>query len=166
MSLPHEFYLGLGSNVEPRPNLSKAIVLLGEKGEILAFSSVWESRAVGSPGPNFLNLCMRYTASQNEEELKRLVLLPIEASLGRVRTSDKNAPRTIDIDILVADGRAVNPQRWVHAFVVLPLSELLPDFKHPLSGQRLAQAAAAAAGKTWIVRRPGILELGNPPKES
>ncbi len=166
MSLTHEYYLGLGSNIEPRPNLRKAIDLLGERGEIREFSSVWESKAVGSAGPNFLNLCMRYEASTDEEDLKRLVLLPIETSLGRVRTTDKNAPRTIDIDILVADGRPVNPRRWTHAFVVVPLAELLPDFKHPLSGQSLGQAAAAAVAETWIVRRADILELGNPPAES
>ncbi len=166
MSPRHEFYLGLGSNIEPVPNLRKAIARLREKGEILAFSSVWESQAVGSAGPNFLNLCIRYAAGDDEEQLKRLVLIPIEASLGRVRTSDKNAPRTIDIDVLVADGHAVNPKRWAHAFVVLPLSELLPDFTHPLSGARLVDAAAAATANTWIVRRPEVLELGNPPTKS
>ncbi len=166
MSPTHDYYLGLGSNIEPRPNLLKAIDLLAERGEIREFSSVWETQAVGSPGPNFLNLCLRYESALEEEDLKRLVLLPIESSLGRVRTRDKNAPRTIDIDVLMADGRPVNPKRWAHAFVVVPLSELLPDFKHPLRGQSLAQAAAAATAETWIVRRADVPELGNRPAET
>lgn len=144
MSRQHEFYLGLGSNVEPEPNLAKAIGRLGEYGEILAYSSVWESQAVGSAGPNFLNLCIQFAAQQEEQDLKFQVLRPIETTLGRVRTGDKNAPRTIDIDILVVDGEPVNPQRWGQAFVVLPMAELLPNLVHPLSGETLAQAAAAA----------------------
>ncbi len=163
MSELHEFYLGLGSNIEPEANLRLAIGRLKEHGEILALSSVWESRAVGSEGPNFLNLCAHFAAEEREEGLKSSVLRPIEASMGRLRTGDKNAPRTIDIDILVVDGKAVNPNRWSNAFVIVPLAELLPDFEHPLDGKRMAQAATAAREQTWIVRRLGARELLAPP---
>jgi 2-amino-4-hydroxy-6-hydroxymethyldihydropteridine diphosphokinase len=166
MSLPHEFYLGLGSNIEPEPNLTRAIGRLGERGEIRAFSSVWESQAVGSPGPNFLNLCIQFGAGENEVELKRDVLGPIELGLARLRTGDPNAPRTIDLDILLADGAPVNPKRWAHAFVLVPLAELLPDFIHPLSGEPLFRAAAVAQAAIWITRRPDVLERIKPRTKS
>ena len=163
MSAPHEFYLGLGSNIEPEANLAKAISRLGEHGEVQRFSSVWESQAVGSTGPNFLNLCIQFTAKENEQELKRQVLGPIETGLGRVRTGDRNAPRTIDLDMLLADGVPVGPNRWAHAFVLVPLAELLPNFLHPLSGKPLAAAAAEAQAQTWIMRRPAVLQMIKPP---
>jgi 2-amino-4-hydroxy-6-hydroxymethyldihydropteridine diphosphokinase len=166
MSLPHEFYLGLGSNVGPEPNLAKAIARLAEHGEIKAFSSVWESHAVGSAGPNFLNLCIQFAARENEEDLKQQVLRPIEMGLGRARTGDQNAPRTIDLDILLADGEPVNPKRWAHAFVLVPLAELLPNLAHPLSGESLIAAAAAAQAETWIIRRPAVLDLIKPPTKT
>lgn len=159
----HDFYLGLGSNIEPEVNLAKGIARLRERGEILEFSDVWESAAVGSSGPNFLNLCIRYAAMQDEAQLKVDVLLPIEAGLGRVRNGDKNAPRTLDIDILAVDGKPIHPQRWDYPFVLVPLAELIPHFLHPLSGQTLTEAAVRAQAETWIVRRPGVLaKLSSP----
>jgi 7,8-dihydro-6-hydroxymethylpterin-pyrophosphokinase len=108
---------------------------------------------VGSEGPNFLNVCLAFETALNKEKCVRLVLRPIEAELGRVRTGDKNAPRTIDIDILMIDGRPVNTARWTNAFVVLPMSELLPDFNHPISNEPLLTAAQRAEAETWIERR-------------
>ncbi len=158
MSLRHDFYLGLGSNIEPEINLARGIARLRENGEILEFSDVWESAAVGFPGPNFLNLCIRYEAAPDTDELKRTVLLPIESGLGRVRTGDRNAPRTLDIDILAVDGVPFNPERWNYPFVVVPLAELMPEFPHPLSGEALEAVARGAQAETWIVRRLGALE--------
>ena len=103
---------------------------------------------------------------QDAEELKQQVLLAIETRLGRVRTGDQNAPRTIDIDILAVDGQPVHPERWDYPFVVVPLAELMPDFVHPLGGIPLAEAAARAQRETWIVQRPGVLATLKSPKES
>ncbi len=159
----HDFYLGLGSNIQPETNLAKGIARLRQHGKIVEFSDVWESAAVGSTGPNFLNLCIRYAAEQDETALKRDVLLPIEAGLGRLRNGDKNAPRTLDIDILALDGKPIHPERWDYPFVVVPLAELIPGFAHPLGGKTLAEAADRARAETWIVRRPGMLaKLSSP----
>lgn len=158
MSQRHEFYLSLGSNIEPEANLARAIERLQEHGSVEAMSGVWESQAVGSTGPNFLNLCLRFVAALEADPLKEQVLRPVEADLGRRRTDDKNARRTIDIDILVVDGKAVNVNRWIYAFVLVPLSELLPDFIHPLSHKPLSEAAGTAEGITEIVQRARVLE--------
>ena len=93
------------------------------------------------------------------DDLQPMVIRPIEADLGRVRRSDKNAPRTIDIDIMIADGEPLNVNRWAYPFVIVTMSELLPDFIHPLTHKRLAEAAAEACAKTWIVQRPEILKM-------
>ncbi len=164
MTPPHDFYLGLGSNIEPVLNLARGIARLREHGEILAFSGVWESAAVGFPGPNFLNLCIRYRTAHDANDLKRAVLLPIETGLGRTRTGDKNAPRTLDIDILSVDGKPISPERWDYPFVVVPLAELTPEFPHPLYGNSLAETAAKVRAETWIEPRPGLLEQIKSPK--
>ncbi len=166
MSARHDFYLGLGSNVEPETNLAKGIARLRKHGEILEFSDVWESAAVGSPGPNFLNLCIRYRARREAEDLKQQVLLPIEAGLGRLRTGDKNAPRTLDIDILSVDGEPIHPERWNYPFVVVPLAELIADFPHPATGLTLAEESRRAQADTWIVRKPGVLTRLKSPNQT
>lgn len=150
------FYLNLGSNILPERNLADAVRLLGERGDVFEISSVWESEAVGSNGPHFLNLSVGFQAEIKESELKRTVVQPIESRLGRKRTADKNAPRSIDIDIILADGCAVNLERWSNPFVILPMAELLPEFLHPVSGKRLVDEAPGAAASIWIRRRPDI----------
>lgn len=152
-----KFYLSLGSNIEPGANLAEAISRLRAIGEIQEISSVWESHAVGSAGPNFLNVCVSLRADLQEDALKKTVLLPIEQAMGRVRSHDKNAPRPIDIDVLMQDRRPLNLQRWNYAFVILPMSELLPDFVHPATHRPLAEIAKSTQEKIWIVRRTGIL---------
>jgi 7,8-dihydro-6-hydroxymethylpterin-pyrophosphokinase len=93
----------------------------------------------------------------NASQLKRKVAGPIEKALGRRRSNDKNAPRTIDVDILLEDGRAVNAGLWKHPFVILPMAELLPQYAHPVTGRRLAEEAPLAAGSVWIRRRPDVI---------
>jgi 2-amino-4-hydroxy-6-hydroxymethyldihydropteridine pyrophosphokinase len=111
----HRVYLSLGSNIQPEENLPKAINLLSERGKILKLSSAWESRAVGSNGPNFLNACVLFSTQLLYAELKAQVAHPIEAQLGRKRTEDKYAPRTIDIDIILFDNESCNEKFWNQA---------------------------------------------------
>ena len=159
MSEQHAFYLSLGSNIHPESNLPRAIQRLREFGQIPAISNAGESQAEGSDGPNYLNAALLFMTITQMDDLKPMVIRPIEADLGRVRSSDKNAPRTIDIDIMVADGEPLNTNRWAYPFVIVPMSELLPDFIHPLSHERLVDAAAEACAKTWIIQRPEILKM-------
>ena len=155
----HRFYLSLGSNIDPEQNLAVAIRRLSDYGAVLEISGVWESHAIGSEGPDFLNACVSFAAPCRAELLKKSVLETIEGAMGRAKTTDKNAPRTIDIDILMQDDRPLNVERWSHVFVVVPMAELLPDMPHPSSGAPLAKEAIKAAASTWIRRRPGVLKL-------
>jgi 2-amino-4-hydroxy-6-hydroxymethyldihydropteridine diphosphokinase len=155
------YYLSLGSNISPERHLVEAIRRLREYGEVRDVSSAWQSHAVGSDGPDFLNVCVGFAADLAAADVKRNVVDAIESELGRTRTGDKYAPRTIDIDIVMDAGEALNLELWNHAFVVLPMSELLPDASHPLTGRRLADEAANAQASTWIRRRPdAMMNLG------
>jgi 2-amino-4-hydroxy-6-hydroxymethyldihydropteridine diphosphokinase len=154
MRQPHKYYLSLGSNIQPETNLVQAIQHLREHGAIEATSRIWESHAIGSAGPNFLNACVSFLVPIGHAGLKRKITTAIEARMGRARTRDRLAPRTIDIDILMADGQPLNVQLWGHAFVVMPMADLLPDFPHPTDHRPLAQLAQEIRARTWIVPRP------------
>lgn len=153
----HQAYLSLGSNIEPEINLRQAVSLLKRRGQVHEISSVWESQSVGYPGPNFLNLCLCYSTALPPRELKEEVIRPIEAELGRVRHAEKNAPRTIDIDIVLHDEKPLNTDFWEYAFVAVPLAELLPDFIHPIRRERLARVAEQLRSQVWIKRREDVV---------
>jgi 2-amino-4-hydroxy-6-hydroxymethyldihydropteridine diphosphokinase len=127
----------LGSNIQPERNLRLALGLLASHLTIIRASSVWESAAVGSSGPNFLNAAVLCLTPLDAEALKWLVLRPLEAQLGRVRNSDKNAPRPIDFDIMTVDGGIYDPLLWQYSFRAVPVAEILPDLRSE-RGERLA----------------------------
>lgn len=155
MSDLHRAYLSLGSNIEAEVNLPKAVELLQGVGEIEAVSSVWESESVGFDGPNFLNVCVLFLTPLGPVEFKEQIIRPIEAELGRVRSDEKNAPRTIDIDIVLYDKNPLNTDFWEYAFVIVPLAELIPDFPHPASGEALARSVKQVS--VWIQKREDVI---------
>lgn len=150
-------YLSLGSNVDAEVHLPRAMDLLRKAGKVKELSSVWESKSVGFEGPNFLNACILYLTLLPSRELKERIIRPIEAMLGRIRSADKNAPRTIDIDIVLFDETPLNMEFWNYAFVAVPLAELIPDFEHPLRHEKLFRVAAQLQAQTWIVPREDVV---------
>jgi 2-amino-4-hydroxy-6-hydroxymethyldihydropteridine diphosphokinase len=152
----HHAYLNLGSNIRPEVNLPKAIQMLKDYGQVKAVSRVWESHAVGSDGPDFLNACVLFLSYLQPNDLKQRIIRPIEDRLGRVRHVDKNASRTIDLDIVLFDEAPFNIEFWAYAFVVVPLAELIPDFPHPVSGEKLSRVAEQLQGQVWIVPHGGL----------
>jgi 2-amino-4-hydroxy-6-hydroxymethyldihydropteridine diphosphokinase len=157
MAKLHRVYLSLGSNIDAEIYLPKAMHLLRKDGDIQGVSGVWESQAVGSDGPNFLNACACFPTHLPPYELKEQVIRPIEAELGRVRSADKNAARTIDIDIVLFDETPLNIEFWEYAFVIVPLAELIPDFEHPVRREPLHRVAGQLQGQTWIVARGDVV---------
>ncbi len=151
----HRACLLLGSNIQPEANLWQAVRLLQDQMTVLKASSVWETSSVGSGGPNFLNAALLVAVSLEDIALKEQVLRPIEARLGRVRTADKNAPRTIDLDIILFDGRLLDPSLWVHAHRAVPVSELLPQYRSE-TGETLQQAAKRLSQTTFIRLRDDL----------
>lgn len=157
MNESHLTYLNLGSNIQPETNLLKAVKLLSEYGEIQKISNVWESKSVGANGPNYLNACILFKTDFAKADLKKQVIRPVEAKLGRKRGENKYAPRTMDIDIVLFDDTPVNNNYWETAFVIIPLADLYPDFKNPITNEKVIETAARLSQKVWLERRQIIL---------
>ncbi|MCO5190524.1 MAG: 2-amino-4-hydroxy-6-hydroxymethyldihydropteridine diphosphokinase [Anaerolineae bacterium] len=169
----HRVVLLLGSNIDKEHNLPRALALLDELTTVIAVSSIYESAPQGlKEQPSFFNAAVTIETELTAFQIKQSLIDTIERELRRVRTADKNAPRTIDLDIVLyddavftysgADGRlrfVPDPdlERFVH--VAVPVAELLPDSVHPVTGQSLAElaetllAAAAQAGEPPLHKR-------------
>ncbi len=151
-------YIGIGSNIEPAENIRKALRALCLRASVKKISTVYRTPAEGKPGkkqkrPFFYNLVVEVETQLPPGELKFGILRPIERLLGRKRTKDKSADRTIDLDLLLYDevvlrgssGRLniPDPQIELRAFVALPLEELSPRLRLPGSGRPIAGIAAS-----------------------
>ena len=145
----HLVCLLLGSNIQAENNLALGVDLLRSQVKIVRVSSVWETPAVGSLGPDFLNLAMLVTTALDAAMFKAQVIRPLEMQLGRVRSADKNAPRTIDIDLILFDNRLLDPNLWRFAHRAVPVAEILPDFRSE-QGDLLKETASRLAETTQI----------------
>jgi 2-amino-4-hydroxy-6-hydroxymethyldihydropteridine diphosphokinase len=140
-------YLSLGSNIGDREkNLRAAIAKLSELGEIAAVSSFYETEPVDfTAQPWFLN-CAVAIRTKLMPELFLSKIQMFEQQLGRRRIRPKG-PRNIDIDILFY-GRSVivspelevpHPRIAQRRFVLEPLAEIAPDFRHPRTGKTASE---------------------------
>ncbi len=121
-------------------NLSAAVKQIHKRiGKVLRSSAYYETAAWGNTDqPDFLNQVLIAETKKPAMEVMQKILL-IEKELGRIRTV-KNAPRLIDIDILFYDKEIhteeqlsiPHPQIPNRRFVLVPLNELMPNFKHPV----------------------------------
>ncbi len=150
-------FITLGSNIEPRDNLPKAVQKLSDHMTVRLVSKVYESAAVNAEGeidrdaPAFLNAAVLVDTQFSAVGLKYDVLRAIESDMGRLRSSDKFAPRVIDLDIAMYNDEVISiPEREVlipdpnitkYAFLALPLADLAPDYIEPISGRRLGTIA-------------------------
>ena len=104
---------------------------------VISVSNVWETSAVGSGGPNFLNCAASIQTDMSKDRIKNEIFSKIENLLNRVRTEDKNAPRTIDVDPVIWDGVIEDPRLFKEPFLALPLNDLIPDLIDPDTGIQL-----------------------------
>jgi 2-amino-4-hydroxy-6-hydroxymethyldihydropteridine diphosphokinase len=148
--MPNLAYLSLGSNIEPEHNLRAALNLLAGHTKLRTVSSVWETKPVGTVNqPNYLNAAAIVETSLTAEQLKRTVIDQIERGLSRVRQVDKNAPRTIDIDIVLFNHQIFelghrhipDPELLERPFLAVPMAEIAPNYQHPETGQSLIEIA-------------------------
>ena len=146
-------YLGLGSNLGDREeNLREALLRLGPEVEVQAVSSFYETDPVGYlDQPCFVNaVCVGETDLALGELLA--TAKSVEAKMGR-QPSFANGPRLIDIDILSYDDEVLatgeltipHPRLAERAFVLVPLAEIAPGWRHPISGKTAAELAAAVS---------------------
>jgi len=135
--------IGMGGNIgDPRESLAGALKLLAGSFELLEVSSLYRTAAVGGPPgqPDCYNAVALVDTSLAPRKTLE-VLHDMERRLGRVR-EEKWGPRIIDLDLLdhggavLDDGGLVLPHPMMHsrAFVLAPLREIAPAWKHPRLG--------------------------------
>lgn len=157
--------IALGANLPsragtPRDTLKAALARLAAQGVHVAnVSSCYLTKAWPDPAdPDFVNAVARIETTRSPRELMEL-LHATEAHFGRTRGA-KNAPRTLDLDLIDYDGRVeLGPPELPHprlaerAFVLVPLEELAPSWRHPATGTSIADLLMALApGKSEIVK--------------
>jgi len=137
-------YIAFGANLSnPKSNFLRAIdSLLSYNVSVLKISGLWQSPAwpPGSNQPDYINACAQVCYSATAQELLQ-ILHAVEAQFGRVR-GVKNAARTLDLDLLDFKGEIIkqngitvpHPRLYNRSFVLLPLSEIAPDWTDPHQG--------------------------------
>ena len=150
----HTAFIGLGSNLgRPEAQLRRAIAALAELPEtrLAAASALYRSAPVGhADQPDFVNAVAQLSTALTPPVLLA-ALLGIEKRFGRER-SFRNAPRTLDLDLLLYDAQILagpglelpHPRMHQRAFVLAPLVEIAPDCEIPGKGPAAALLAACA----------------------
>lgn len=148
-------YVAYGSNVEPEQHVFAAFQLLRRYVIVTGVSTAYWTAPIGRPGdPPFLNGVWRVNTMLGARAFKKSdVLSHIEDRLGRVRTTDKFAPRTIDLDLVLYDNDVCDERdlRLPHPdiarpFVGVPILELDPDLRIPGMTGSLASLFADSQG--------------------
>lgn len=136
-------YLGLGSNLgDRRKNLAQALKILAQHVRVTKYSSVYDTAPQENPDQSrFLNIVI---CAETVLAPKLLLDLAkdIEANMGR-NPYPANSPRPIDIDILFygtliwqSPGLIIpHPKLALRSFVLIPLAEIAPHLKHPITNE-------------------------------
>lgn len=142
-------WVGVGTNLGDRDrNIESARKLIQDQRGVIFHkaASIYTTEPVGGPPQDpYLNTVWEIETKLSPHELLS-ILLSIETTLGRKR-SIKNAPRIIDLDILLYSDFIINDpnltvphprlhERW---FALKPLADLAPDFIHPKLGKRISE---------------------------
>ena len=149
-------YIGIGSNVGDRvENLRQALKHLDGIMSLERLSATYETapRYVIDQPP-FLNM-----AVGGDTPLEPLLLLEqlkkFEIDIGRVPTEERYGPRAIDLDILFYGSDVVNepglsiphPLMAEREFVLRPLADIAPNFRHPVMGRSVAEILSLLEGE-------------------
>jgi len=159
----HEVYISLGGNVGAVSRyFERATKAISKQvGTITRESSLYRTAPWGyREQQDFLNrvICVS-TALDPEAVLGQLLL--IEVSMGRHRDRDnRNAPRTIDLDILFYDQLVMtaadlvipHPRLHLRNFVLVPLMEMVPQLHHPVLGKSIAEIVALGLDDSVVTR--------------
>ncbi|HEY8950012.1 MAG TPA: 2-amino-4-hydroxy-6-hydroxymethyldihydropteridine diphosphokinase [Rhizomicrobium sp.] len=147
--------IALGSNLsshagDPQATLRAALAHLSDNGVTpVAVSRFYRTPAwPDANDPEYVNAAAQIMTELSPSDLIAQ-LHKTEAAFGRVRDA-RNAPRTLDLDILDYDGRVdsgppvlPHPRMATRAFVLIPLRDVAPDWRHPASGRSIDELLAA-----------------------
>lgn len=157
--------VALGANLgEPLDTLDRAVQLLRREAGLLRASSPWLTTPVGGPAgqPDYVNAVVLAVPPEPLRDPQVLLawLLALERRFGRER-SERWAARTLDLDLLAFGDRVLDlpglqvphPRLAERPFVLAPLAELWPDWRHPVSGERAADLLVRT-GSAGVTRLP------------
>ncbi len=138
-------YLSLGSNLEPLRHLPAALAELRACFGDIRVSPAYRSKAVGFEGADFVNLAVGLDTGWSPQALNDW-LHALEDRHGRRRDGPRYSDRTLDVDIVLYDalvtegpGHLQIPRKELqHAFVLRPMADIAADFRHPVTGMRMA----------------------------
>ncbi len=145
-------FIGIGSNIDPAANVRAAIRSLARQTRLVAISTVYLTDALDRPDqPPYYNCVVEIETEAPPGEIKYGLLRNIENELGRKRTQDKFAARTMDLDLIVygdlvldADGiKLPDPEILERPFLAIPLFELAPALVLAGYGLRIGEIAAS-----------------------
>ena len=160
--------IGLGANLKsPAEMIRAALERLGRELELLAVSSLYLSEPQGGPaGQNWYhNAVAAFARGPAPRELLALILA-LEADLGR-RRLEKNGPRLIDLDWLAQGDLVVedppdlivpHPRLAERRFVLAPLAEVAPEWRHPRLGLTARELLAALPAAGQKLKKIGTLK--------
>tara|TARA_B100002051_G_scaffold95016_1_gene90707 strand:+ start:584 stop:1060 length:477 start_codon:yes stop_codon:yes gene_type:complete len=142
-------YLSVGTNLGNRENnISNCIDYLEKISEIKNISKIYETvpYKVQIEQSNFLNLALEINFFESAENLL-IEINKIEKELGRVRSSIRNEPREIDIDIIFFGNQIIkkkdlivpHPRFRERLFVLEPLNDIAPNFLDPITNKTINQ---------------------------
>jgi 2-amino-4-hydroxy-6-hydroxymethyldihydropteridine diphosphokinase len=148
--MPVRVFVSGGSNIDAKSNIRRAIAELEKEFGELQLSAVYRSPAVGFDGDDFLNLIIGFTTDRSARDCAA-VMNRLEAEAGRTDEQHGFAARPLDLDMvlygdLVDDAQALRVPRDdvdKYAFVLGPLAEIAPEFRHPVSGKTMSELWAA-----------------------
>ena len=136
-----EAVLILGSNIEPERHVPLALDLLADRFDLRAVSPAYRSAAVGGAKrhPPFVNVALRLRTDCPPRALRE-ACRHVEARLGRRRSADRYAPRTLDLDVVLLGDRVEDHGGWrlpdpdfaTQAFALVPAADVAPAFVHPV----------------------------------
>ena len=165
--------IAIGSNVEKERHLPEAIRLLRRhrRIEVRDVSRFFESASIGGPADagDFFNAAVIACTDLTPEEL-RSELRYLEDVLGRVRTEDRNAPRTIDLDIAYygdvvaqfADWQLPDPEAATSAHIAIPIADVAPSFVDPVSGKTTYDLMLGVSASSESVKPVTSIRLAAP----
>ena len=121
--------IGVGSNIRPEENIARARDQIVSEHRLIAESSFVETEPIGyADQPKFLNGVFRIETSFGYKILKKW-LLETEKALGRKRGKNKYGPRTIDLDIVVWNGKVVDDDFFERKFLREAVLEVWPKIE-------------------------------------
>lgn len=121
--------VGIGSNISPEKHLADAAAEIRKRFSNVRFSSVYQSKAVGMDGDDFLNACCLINDVPDRGGLISW-FKSLEDEHGRDRSEGSWKPRTLDLDLLMFDGNVLDDDLYRYPHVYVPASELV-EFERP-----------------------------------